>query len=492
MVFLNNNFDDFYKIANINTDIFEQMHTGIHIYDAQARLVFTNSAFKNMYKIENIEVGINAKSIFITAEQGVMEVLKTGISNSCPSRSINGLYGAMYRFPIKDSHGNIIGCIAECISVALDGQKISALKNLIEEIEQSNSNSFVQTTHKNSGYASFDSIIGESATMRSLKSQGRKFAMHQEPILILGENGTGKDLIAQAIHVSSTRKDKNFIAINCAAIPTNLIEAELFGYEKGAFTGATRGKAGMFEAAAGGTVFLDEIGELPMDTQPKLLRVLENFEIRKLGSTSVKKVDFRLVSATNRDIEQMVKEGTFREDLFYRLNLFELVVPPLRERIADIPLLCYIFIQNAVSPERAIKIVIDKAVLSLFSRHKWRGNVRELRNIVTYALFNMQEDDLVLNITHLPERFFNINDHEFINETINECSFLSEENAIDFELPTKNDLFIKTIKKKKELENLDYLKRALTQSRGNKQQAAKILGISRSNLYKKMKFYGLL
>lgn len=431
-----------------------------------------------MYHLDDDCLGLDAMEFFLTAEQGISEVLATGEANSCASVSINGLYGITYRCPLRNQQGQVVGCMTENISVSPMKDKINEMQNIIDELENYSSFSTTLNPRQSTEIISFDAIIGESSSMRLLKEKGKRFAQNNEPILILGENGTGKDLIAQAIHAASSRHVKNFVAVNCAAIPHELMESELFGYEAGAFTGAkSSGKQGQFELADGGTIFLDEIGEMPLTLQAKLLRVLENHEIKKLGAANTQYVDFRLVSATNRNLEKMVEQGLFREDLFYRLNLFDLVVPPLRERLADIPLLSYSILFNLLGPERANTVHIAKEVLSLFSIRPWKGNVRELRNILTYALYSMKETETELCLQHLPERFFHTADNEFISNTL-----MEEKQTIPMapaHLPEKLQKIKLDAERKTILE-------ALKKFGGNKVKTAKYLGIARSCLYKKI------
>jgi len=224
-------------------------------------------------------------------------------------------------------------------------------------------------------------IVGTSDAILNLVETVKKVAQTDTTVLILGESGTGKSLIAKAIHFMSRRKEKPFITINCAAIPETLLEAELFGYEKGAFTGATTSKKGKFELADGGTIFLDEIGDMPLSLQVKLLRVIQDKEIERLGGEKVIKVDVRIIAATNRDLKSMVEEGKFREDLYYRLNVVPVYVPPLRERREDIPVLIEHFLENFNS-KYGKRVRISPEALEVLMDYDWPGNVRELENTV--------------------------------------------------------------------------------------------------------------
>ena len=228
----------------------------------------------------------------------------------------------------------------------------------------------------------FANIIGNSQAMQQLFSRMKRIIKTDSTVLILGESGTGKELVAKAIHFNGSRKDKPFIAVNCSAIPENLLESELFGHVKGAFTGAVREKIGKFEAANFGTIFLDEIGTLPMHLQTKLLRVLQEQEVERVGSNKQIKLDVRVVSATNVNLEEEVARGNFREDLFYRLNVIPILIPPLRERIEDIlPLTKHFLEKNCRSMQRPI-MHLDKEALEALEAYPWNGNVRELENIV--------------------------------------------------------------------------------------------------------------
>jgi two-component system, NtrC family, response regulator AtoC len=242
----------------------------------------------------------------------------------------------------------------------------------------------------------FPHIIGSSASMRNVFTQIRKVAPTDSTVLISGESGTGKELIAESIYEHSTRKGKPFVKINCVAIPEGLLESELFGHEKGSFTGAVAQKKGKFEIANGGAVFLDEIGDMPMATQAKLLRVLQEKEFERVGGNVSIHVDIRFIAATNKDLPKMIKEGLFREDLYFRLNVFSINLPPLRERLEDIPLLANFFLDGFSK-----KINLSSEALQLMIGYSWPGNIRELKNVLEHACVLAEKETIELQ--HLPE-----------------------------------------------------------------------------------------
>lgn len=311
-----------------------------------------------------------------------------------------------------------------------------------------------------------DSLIGQSTSMIRLKETIARVARGPSTVLINGESGTGKELMAHAMHLESARRNKPFVKVNCAAVPETLLESELFGYQEGAFTGARRGgQVGKFELADEGTIFLDEIGDMPFSMQAKLLRVLQEKEIERLGESRTRHVDVRVVTATNRNLRDLIKEGKFREDLYYRINVVSLTAPPLRERMEDLGELTQYFVKRFNHSFNLKVVGISREVLHLFNNYHWPGNVRELENIVERA-FNLVDGDYI-NTQHMPHY---LQQHEQS----------SRPSVLNKNLPT----LLEQVEK-------DALQEALDASGGNKMQAAKILGISRAWLYKKMKYYDI-
>ena len=243
----------------------------------------------------------------------------------------------------------------------------------------------------------FEEVIGTSSALQMALARAAKVAPTESTVLILGETGTGKELIARAIHKRSKRSERPFISVNCAAIPASLIMSELFGHEKGAFTGALQRRAGRFELAEGGTLFLDEIGDLPMETQIALLRVLQEREFERVGGSEVLRADVRVIAATNRDLQVAIAEGAFRNDLYYRLNVFPITVPPLRERKEDVPLLVNYFVDRYA--KRAGKKIkhIQKRSLDVLQEYSWPGNVRELQNVIERSLIITETNEFSID-----------------------------------------------------------------------------------------------
>ncbi len=308
-------------------------------------------------------------------------------------------------------------------------------------------------------------IIGQSPaiveTIKTIQQAGPSSAT----VLLTGESGTGKELLARAIHRASPRADQNFVIVNCAALPEGILESELFGYERGAFTGADRRRAGRFEAADKGTLFLDEVGELSGATQIKLLRVLQEGEFERLGSNETLKADLRLVAATNQDLEQAVHEGRFREDLFYRLDVIHVHAPPLRERMGDIPLLANFFLRRYAAKNEKDLHAVTARVMDALARHTWPGNVRELENVIERAVVLTTDD--VIDLDDLPD-------------TLAGLSRTSSGHALD-----GRGIFIQVGTPLDEAE-MALLKETLKATGGDKNLAAKLLGVATRTIYRKL------
>jgi len=316
-------------------------------------------------------------------------------------------------------------------------------------------------------------IIGQSAKMQVVYRLIEKVAPNTTPVLLLGETGTGKELVAREIHKKGPRADRPFIPVNCGAIPENLIEAELFGYEKGAFTGATAQKKGRFELAEGGTLFLDEIGEMPLYLQVKLLRFIQEREFERVGGTKTIKVDVRMIAATHRDLKKEIEARRFREDLYYRIRVIEMNLPPLREREGDVAALTHYFIKK-FNQELHKNVRISEEMLEIFSAYRWPGNVRELENMIERGVV-LAEGEFI-QMEDLPPE-------------IHSVALPSEKGRAAAALATPAS---GSLTERLETLECEMLKRTMEEEKGNQTAAAKALGIHRSSLQYKLRKHGLL
>ena len=385
-------------------------------------------------------------------------VVKTGVPETGETQDIHGEKMNATRIPIR-KNGMVIGAYGRVL--VRNTRELHMLHDKLSSIEME-LNMYKRTFEKiNTAKYTVDDIIGECSIMQDLKDSVRKVAKTNSNVLIMGESGTGKELFAHSIHAGSMRRKAPFVCVNCGSIPEQLIESELFGYEEGAFTGARKGgKIGLFPAAHGGTIFLDEIGELPLPMQVRLLRVLQDREIQRVGSNVREKVNVRVVAATNRNLYQMVKKGEFRSDLYYRLNVVTLHLPLLRERKEDLPLLIQTILSKISKKESLGAIEISREAMDHLLRYDWPGNVRELENVLERAI-NFTDAGEKIKAKNLPERI-------------------------------TGSMVLQTVMPLKELmENTekDAIKDALLRCRNCKAKAANELGISRTTLYEKMMKY---
>ncbi len=305
----------------------------------------------------------------------------------------------------------------------------------------------------------FETIIGQSRAMQEAITLARKVAATQTTVLLLGETGTGKEVVAQAIHAESPRRHRNFVAVNCSAFSREILESELFGHRVGAFTGATKDKRGLLEEANGGTLFLDEIGEMSLDLQAKLLRVLETQQFYRVGDTKPLQVDVRFVAATNRQLQQEAEAGNFRLDLYYRLSVFQITLPALRDRTEDIPLLMHYFVHVYANKMNKKVEVVTTEFSTQLKTHSWKGNVRELKNVIERAVILMENNRLTEN--ELPFEWQN--------------SMFSN---------AKTSLLLADMEK-------GHIRKVLRHTQGNKTEAARLLGIGLTTLYRKLEEYGI-
>ena len=375
--------------------------------DTACKIVFINSAYAMYLKMEVEEI-LDRDVREIIPNSRIPVVLKTGVAEfSNYHRYIDGpaegQEAIVHRIPNREDDGTLMGCCGIVIFQNLnDLLELTVVnKKLKEEL------AFYQSELKqlqNTKYT-IDNILGKSSAVKAMKENILKFSQSNSNIMILGESGSGKELVAHSIHNCSKRSIHPFIRMNCAAIPENLFESEFFGYEEGAFTGAAKnGKKGKFELANKGTLFLDEVGELPPYMQAKLLRVLQEKEFTRVGGHREIPVDVRVIAATNSNLEQMVREGKFREDLYFRLNVLSINVPPLRERKQDIDELV-LYCLERLHKENGILKIITKRTLGLLRQYHWKGNIRELFNVVEKMYF--VSDDDTIDINDIPANILN-------------------------------------------------------------------------------------
>ncbi|MGB9812256.1 MAG: sigma-54-dependent Fis family transcriptional regulator [Thermovenabulum sp.] len=424
------------EVIEMLNHIIDKIDQGVLIIDERDIIVQANSVAKKMIGIQKVD----GKRVTIKQAKGTFLNMEE------------------YELSIDDKHYSVIG---EEYRILKNGYKYDKIL-IFTEINSLKQKLFsVANSKENLG---LEYIIGESESIKMLKEKVKRIASSSSTVLITGESGTGKELFARAIHLESERKDNPFVAVNCAAIPDTLLESELFGYVKGAFTGADpKGKIGKIEFANKGTLFLDEIGDMPLYLQAKLLRVLEQKEVVRLGSNKPIPVDVRIIAATNKNLEKMIKEGMFREDLYYRLNVIPFVIPPLRERKEDIKVLTEYFVNKYADLLKKKVFGVEKDVWDYFFEYDWPGNVRELENVVEYMI-NMLDSEGVLNSKLLPLK---------VRHSKNRS-----DNAI---VPLE------------ELER-EMIRRALDIFGNNvegKRKAAEALGIGIATLYRKIKNYNM-
>ncbi|MHC6181118.1 sigma-54 interaction domain-containing protein [Clostridium sp. JNZ X4-2] len=435
--------------------IFDTISDGMLTVNMEGIITSVNPAGMQILGIDKSCIGKHITES-VDFEPTILEVIRTGKGYIDREFRLEGKNGMIHfvktAIPMKDERGNMIGCLDVFRS-------ITQVKSMVNKL-----------TGAQAKYT-ISNIIGKCNPIQNIKKMIKIAGRNDSTVLIQGESGTGKEIIAQAIHNHGIRKDGPFIAINCSAIPRDLIESELFGYEKGSFTGALKGgRPGKFEMAHGGTLFFDEIGDMPLDMQSKLLRVLQQKSVVRIGGFKEMFVDVRIIAATNKNLDEMIREKSFREDLYYRINVINIVSPPLREREGDIDLLIDFMLRRHNLINATHKVISDKA-REMLDEWEWPGNVRELENAVEYA-YCMAENKEVLP-EHLPSRIFN--------------SMTKGENNGGFNMHLYDNGVI-TIKQAEMIA----IKHALNQVNGNMTKASKMLGIGRTTLYEKIHKIGLI
>nr|WP_202820124.1 sigma 54-interacting transcriptional regulator [Calderihabitans maritimus] len=447
------------KLKGELSAILNSVQEAIEVADNNGVIKYVNPAFTRVTGIP--EANRIGKNIFEVSPHGALAQCLTTQQKVVGHRTKVG--------------GSGVEVISNAAPIVVDGeiegavvvfQPITDILKLMEELQKSNTiieNLYASIGQITGSKYTFDDLIGVSKSFKATLEMAKKAAKSDSTVLIIGESGTGKELYAHAIHHASNRRNKPFIKVNCAAIPESLLESEFFGHEKGAFTGAVRTKLGKFELANGGTLFLDEIGDMNLFLQAKLLRVLQDMEFERVGGTQTIKVDVRVVAATNRDLKALVRKGAFREDLYYRLNVVELYIPPLRERKEDIPpLIEHLIVKFNRKLGKRVRGISPEAIQLLVNYH-WPGNVRELENVIERAMVTAEDDIL---------------SHKHLSQYIGQFETLGSTQYVE----------VMPLDKMEQL----MLKAALArygESLEGKKKAAQALNISLATLYNKLKKY---
>lgn len=443
--------------------IVECISDGFLTIDSYGILTYINAVGADILGIDREKsIGKHVKEL-VDFDPVILSVLETGEGYQDKEFIVRNKYGVKYHFiksatPIKDEEGNIVGVVDSF-------RKIKRVHTMVRKMVGAY------------GKFTFEDVIGNSAKMQETIRLAKIAAKSSSNVLVYGESGTGKEMIVQSIHNASRRSKESFVSINCAAIPGELIESELFGYEGGAFTGALKsGQTGKFELANGGTIFLDEIGDMPLHLQGKLLRVLQENQITRVGGTDVLDIDVRIISATNKNLLKECKKGNFREDLYYRLNVLNINIPPLRERKEDIELLVYHFISKInQNMDKKVKGITNEA-LDILMDYDWPGNVRELENVIERAMNICMTDKI--GVEHISG--------DLIDRHEQDAILLNKDIIYDKDKMEDKDQ-IKTLE---EIER-EAIINALRVTKGNISRSAEGLGISRNTLYNKMEKYGI-
>lgn len=453
------------KLKKIFSLIFNTLSEGVFAVNDKKQIIYANPAFIKMFdqqvdqKIESQEINDLIDQILLKGKPIMSREVK--IDKRQLSILIKGI-------PLTSPNDVVRGCVCIIQDVTDIKRLNNKLRRTNKQLEKAKNLANFYELEINKKFPISEDIVCKNKHFKNVMAIAHKVAPTSVTVLISGENGVGKEMVARFIHFYSERKDQPFITVNCAAIPEPLWESEMFGYEEGAFTGARKGgKPGKFELADGGTIFLDEIGEIPISAQAKLLRILQNMEVERIGSTKTKKVNVRIIAATNRNIEEMVAKKKFREDLYYRLNVVRLHIPPLRERPEEIvPLINYFL--RYYNKKYKKNIVISAEARKILKEHNWPGNIRELKNVIEHAVVLAEKEILPI---HLPQFFdsFNQNQKERVvqvKEVMELSKIIEEAEKQAFE-------------------------RALKKANFNKTKAIKILNISRRTFYKKLRKYNL-
>lgn len=446
------------KLVEMLIQAVEQSYEGFLLTDLDGRIFYANDAVEKIsgQPLSNI-VNHTIKNML---DGGVLKESTSRVLNKNPltiyQKIRNGKDVFITSKPVYDDHGEIICYVANY-------RNLTSLNHMFEEHLKHTSLNYEELERLRSNMTKTEGLVSRSPIMKSVKQMIEKIAKTDATVLIQGESGTGKEVVAKNLHTLSERKSNAYIQINCGAIPESLIESELFGHEKGAFTGATTSKAGLLEIANDGTVLLDEIGEMPLHLQVKLLRAIQTNEITRVGGTAKKQLNVRYIAATNKDLKQLVREGKFREDLYYRLNVVQIKVPPLRERKEDIDILFQHFLQK-FNRKYNKELQISTGALSLLKEYNWPGNVRQLENVVEQLTILVENP--IITEKNLP---FEINKQSVQHD----------------------DIAITSLKEAVEEAEKAVIEKALSEH-SSIRKAAKALNVSHATLLRKINRYNML
>lgn len=444
-------------------DILDMIHDVVLVIDSDTTIVYANKAYAEILGVP-VEKVLGRRLDKIEPDTGVIKVQRTGevLHNHRSYLNSVGIDVVGSMFPLYEGD-QVIGSVAvfknvsEVVRLTQELQRTEGVAHYLQE----------QLNERDALPISFQEYIGQNSRLRETLLLAAKVARTDSTVLIRGESGVGKEVLARAIHNCSRRSRKPLIKVNCAAIPENLLESELFGYEEGAFTGAKKGgKMGKFELAHGGTIFLDEVGDMSLNMQAKLLRVLQEREIERVGGNKTIKLNIRVIAATNRDLDRMMDEGTFRRDLYYRLNIVPLYLPPLRERKDDIPALTEYYLKKYGQQFDSPNLSISPSAMALLQRYDWPGNIRELQNVLEHA--SIVSGGTYIEPRHLPANIWR--EGKPTGESVDSSYGMKDAVA--------------------KIER-DLIAAALKNANGNRSQAMRALGISRRAFYDKLKRYNL-
>ena len=468
-------------------DLFAGASEGMMLVDRSARVVWINDQYRRFLPALGVareEDFVGHPVTEVVQNTQMHQVLKTGKPILIDLLSNRAGTFVVSRIPLRDEAGGVIGALGivlfdhaeTTLQPLMD--KFSRLQRDLDEARQGQQRLQRELVGQIGGRRSkytFASFVGTSEGAVEVKRQARRAAQSSSPVLLLGETGTGKELLAHAIHAASARAERPFVSVNIAAVPDSLLEAEFFGVAPGAYTGAERkGRDGKFRIADGGTLFLDEIGDMPIGLQAKLLRALQEGEIEPLGSNRIVSFDVRIIAATSRDLAALVREGRFREDLFYRLNVLPLRLPPLRERRQDIPALLEVLAEDLAQRNQVAVPELSRAALELMCAQTWRGNIRELRNVLEQAA--MRSDSPTVEADLVAQVLRESGVEQLITPTPAPGAVAT---------PNPAALLRPLDQQVRELER-EAIRCALDHCHGNKQAAARLLGISRATLYQRL------